>query len=87
VNGDNLVATTLTNGLFVTVQSQANLMNICVEWLHSKAYALSNLFGGYATSWKHVVFSTLVLNSYNFLIKFITLYRDRSETFTLRLCT
>jgi hypothetical protein len=52
---------------FVTVQSQANLMKICVEYLYSKAYALSNLFGGYATSRKHAVFSRLALNSYNIL--------------------
>jgi hypothetical protein len=50
--------------IIVTVQSQANVMKICVECLHSKAYALSNLFGGYATSRKHAVFSRLVLNSY-----------------------
>jgi hypothetical protein len=55
-------------GLFVTIQSQANLMKVCVECLHSKAYALSSLFGGNAISRKHVVFSRLALNSYiNFI--------------------
>jgi hypothetical protein len=32
--------------------------------LYSQSYTLYNLFGGYATLRKHVVFSRLVLNSY-----------------------
>jgi hypothetical protein len=53
---DNSFAIVCT--FLVTVQSQANLINICAECLQSKAYNFSNLFGGYATS-KHVVFSKL----------------------------
>jgi hypothetical protein len=53
------------NRLVVTFQNQANLIKICVECLHSKVYTLSNLFGGYAISRKHAVFSRLALNSYD----------------------
>jgi hypothetical protein len=61
----------------VTVQSQANLIKICAECLHSKAYSLSNLFGGYATSRKHVVFSRLALNSNKMLTYLVFMCKIR----------
>ena len=48
----------------MTVQSQADLSKKSGECLHSRALFCINLFGGYASPRKHVVFSRLALNSY-----------------------
>ena len=46
----------------VTVQSQADLSKKSDECLHSRALFCINLFGGYASPRKHIVFSRLALN-------------------------
>lgn len=54
--------------LFVTVQSQIDLSKKSDECLHSRALFCINLFGGYASPRKHVVFSRLALNSYPYYV-------------------
>jgi hypothetical protein len=55
-----------------TLRELSIVMNLIKYVMNARIreHILSNLFGGYATSRKHEVFSRLVLNSYiNYLIK------------------
>ena len=44
------------------VQSQANFLQKCESSLHEQTLLHGNLFGGYASPKKHIVFSRLALN-------------------------